>query len=364
MIILFSIEKVNTITYNKRKTIENFKCFVYNKNKRVDEMSKYGYSIGVDLGGTNTAVGLVRLDTKEMTRHISIKTNAPRSCESISRDILELSEKLCRQEGISLSELLWIGVAAPGTVKDGVVYESFNLSWENVEFGKILSDITKRPTYVANDANAVAYAEAICGSGVGAKSLVALTIGTGVGGGIVFEGKIHEGMNGFAAEIGHTVLVPGGKPCPCGRLGCLEAYCSVTALVKETKRVMKEHPESSMHRLALENRGRVSGKTAFLAMKEGDAAGKAVVDGFISNLALGISNVINILQPDVVCIGGGLSREGDSLMIPLSRLVKDGTFGREGHRTRVVAATFKNDAGIIGAALLGLQGSDGKSCIR
>ena len=313
------------------------------------------YRIGVDLGGTNIAVGLVRLDTKSIARQFSVKTNAPRSCESISEDIAEVSRKLCSQEGIKLSDVEWIGIATPGIVKDDVVLAAFNLGWTNAEFGRILSDITKRPTYVANDANAAAYAEAIWGSGQGSRSLIAFTLGTGVGGGIVIDGKIWEGMNGFAAEMGHTILVPGGRSCACGKRGCIEAYCSATALIRETKRMMKLYPESIMWRDVDGDVERVSGKTAFRAKDEGDRCAELVINEFIDSLAIGIENAINMFQPDVVCVGGGISREGENLMAPLRERVLHGTFGIEGMRTKLVAASFRNDAGIIGAALLGLQ---------
>lgn len=318
-------------------------------------MSKIRYCIGVDLGGTNIAVGLVRLDTKSIVRQFSFKTNAPRSCESISGDIADVSRKLCYKEGIRLSDVEWIGIATPGIVKDGIVVTAFNLYWTNAELKKILSDVTKRPTYVANDANAAAYAEAVCGSGRGAKSLVAFTLGTGVGGGIVIDGKIWEGINGFAAEMGHTVLVAGGRSCVCGKRGCLEAYCSATALVKETKRIMGLYPESLMWREVDGDLERVRGRTAFKAMEAGDKYAKLVIDGFIDSLAVAVENVINIFQPDVVCIGGGISREGETVLAPLRERVFHKTFGIDGVRTRLVAAEFRNDAGIIGAALLGLQ---------
>ena len=318
-------------------------------------MSKTRYCIGVDLGGTNIAVGLVRLDTKSIARQFSVKTNAPRPCESISRDIADVSERLCKQEGITLSDVEWIGIATPGIVTDDVVLSAFNLGWTNAEFGKILSDITKRPTYVANDANAAAYAEAIWGSGQGSKSLIAFTLGTGVGGGIVVDGKIWEGMNGFAAEMGHTVLVPGGRSCACGKRGCIEAYCSASALIRETKRMMKLYPESIMWKLVDGDIDRVNGKTAFSGKEAGDKCAEIVINEFIDSLAIGVENAINIFQPDVVCIGGGISREGENLLAPLRERVTHGTFGLEDKRTKLVAANFRNDAGIIGAALLGLQ---------
>lgn len=313
------------------------------------------YCIGVDLGGTNIAVGLVNLSTRGIVKQMSIKTNAPRSCEAISADIAEICRKLCGMQGITMSDLLWVGVATPGIVKGEVVVAAFNLGWENVNFGKILREATGRPTYVANDANAAAYAEALWGSGAGSDSLVTFTLGTGVGGGIVFDGKIWEGKNGFAAEMGHMVIDPQGRACPCGKRGCLEAYCSATALIRETKRIMKLYPESKMWDEVGGDVECASGKTAFRAAERGDATAKLVLGDFVGYLALGVANIINVFQPDVVCIGGGISREGENLLAPLRDIVLHNSFGTETSRTKVVAATFRNDAGIIGAAVLGLQ---------
>ena len=318
-------------------------------------MKKFKYCIGVDLGGTNIAVGIVNLEDKNIVKQHSIKTNAPRECEAIARDIVDVCNMLCSKEGIVFDDLAWIGVATPGIVKDDVVISAFNLGWNNAQLGGIIRELTGRPAYIANDANAAAYAEAVWGAGAGKNSLVAFTIGTGVGGGIVFNGKIWEGTNGFAAELGHVILEPNGRLCACGKRGCIEAYCSATALIRDTKSMMEKHPESLMWSSVGGDISRVSGKTAFDCMKRGDKAATRVVDVFIDNLAYGVSNIINIFQPDVVCIGGGISREGDALLGPLRERVEKKSFSTEHKKTEVVAATFKNDAGIIGAALLGLQ---------
>lgn len=318
-------------------------------------MLQKNYCIGVDLGGTNIAVGLVDLSARKIVRQMSVKTNAPRSCQAISKDIASVCRTLCGQEKIKLSDVRWIGAVTPGIVKSGVVVSAVNLGWKNADFRTILATETQRPTYIANDANGAAYAEALWGSGEGASSLVAITIGTGVGGGIVFDGQMWEGINGFAAEMGHMVIDANGRACGCGKRGCIEAYCSATALVRETKRYMTLYPESRMWKLCDGSLDRVSGKTAFLAMAQGDRAATLVVDQFIDYLAIGVSNVINIFQPDVVCIGGGISREGEVLMAPLREKVLHTSFGTDNSRTKLVAATFKNDAGILGAALLGLQ---------
>ena len=318
------------------------------------------YCIGVDLGGTNIAVGIVDLNSKKIVRKKSIKTKAPRSCMDICLDINALCRDLCRMQGIEMNDVKWIGAITPGIVKDGTVVFAANLGWRNVNFRKLLATVTRRHTFVANDANGVAYAEALWGAGEGASSLVAITIGTGVGGGIVFDNTIWEGVNGFAAEIGHIPISTDGRSCACGFSGCLESYCSVIALVKETKRIMGLYPQSLMWKLCSGDVEKVNGKTAFLAASKRDVAAKIVVNSFIDYLAVGVSSVINILQPEVVCIGGGISREGDNILIPLRRRVEHSTFGTEGARTKIVKAVFENDAGIFGAALLGLQGGNSK----
>ncbi len=323
-------------------------------------MSKKNYCIGVDLGGTNIAVGLVDLDSRKIVRQTSAKTNAPRSCEAICADIATLCRSLCSAEKIKMTDILWVGAITPGIVKDGVVASAVNLGWKNANFTKILASAVRRPVYVANDANGAAYAEAMWGAGEGARSLVALTIGTGVGGGIVFDGVMWEGVNGFAAELGHITVDVGGIPCGCGKRGCLESYCSATALVRETKRIMKLYPESEMWKLCGGDIERVSGKTVFLAKAQGDRAAQLVFDDFVEYLAIGVSSIINILQPEVFCIGGGISREGETLLAPLRERVMHESFGVESSRTKLVAATFKNDAGILGAALLGLQKENSK----
>ncbi len=312
------------------------------------------YCIGVDLGGTNIAVGIVDLKSKKIVRKASIKTNAPRSCESISQDIVKLCNDLCRAEGLSLSDMKWIGVATPGIVKNGVVVMASNLGWNNADFAGIMKKLTGKTTFVANDANAAAYAEAIWGVGKDANSLIAVTLGTGVGGGIVIDGKIWEGKNGFAAELGHMIIETDGRYCSCGKTGCFEAYCSATALVADTRRVMRLYPDSIMWKMCDGDLARVNGIIPFKAAERGDAAAKEVIASFIKYLAVGVSNVVNIFQPDVVCIGGGISGEGDKLMNPLREQLRRISFGTEASRCHVEVAKYMNDAGIIGSAILGL----------
>ena len=313
------------------------------------------YCIGVDLGGTNIAVGLIDLDGKVILHKKSVKTRAPRPCEEISTDIKDVCLELCDMEGIAISNVEWIGIATPGIVRNGVVIDAFNLGWTNEKFGEIVSRLTGRPTFVANDANAAAYAEAKWGCGVGEDSLIAVTLGTGIGGGIILDGKIWEGFNGFAAELGHMVIDVNGRQCTCGLRGCLEAYCSATALVHETKRMMRLYPDSLLWEVTGGDLSKVDGRTAFTALAQGDSAAHHVIHDFVNYLAIGIANIINIFQPSVVCVGGGISGQGEDLMRPLRERLKYTSFGTKDMRTRVEAAVFRNDAGIIGAGLLGIM---------
>lgn len=316
------------------------------------------YSIGVDLGGTAVKVGIVDIDEQRIICSGSFPTRAPRPAEEISADILNLAKDLCASSGCSFEGALWIGVATAGIVKNGTVLAATNLKWFNVPLAMLLSRMSGKPVYLANDANAAAYAEALSGVGVGKSTLVAITLGTGVGGGIVINGKIFDGFNGFAAEMGHMVINSEGRECGCGKRGCLEAYCSATALAKEARRVMGLYPDSLMWKLCDNDLSKVTAKTPFDAKEEGDFAAVSVVSDFIENLATGVSNIINMFQPSVLCIGGGISAQGDKLMDPLRDMVSRMSFGLNSGRCKVVVAKYKNDAGIIGASLLGLQEKD------
>ena len=257
------------------------------------------YCIGVDLGGTSVKIGFVNIDNAEILASGSIPTNAPREASAIATDIVRFTKKLADESGYAMENALWMGVATAGIVKNGTVLAATNLGWNNVPLSMLLSRMTGLQVYLANDANAAAYAEALFGVGEGKSTLVALTLGTGVGGGIVINGKIFDGFNGFAAEMGHMIINYEGRECGCGKRGCLEAYASATALVKECKRIMNLYPDSKMWELVSGDIGAVTAKTPFDAAKEGDYAANAVINDFIDNLANGISNVINIFQPSV-----------------------------------------------------------------
>lgn len=307
------------------------------------------YRIGVDLGGTNIVAGLVN-EFHKILHKISIKTNVPRPAEEIGRDIGNLCYQLCRDTGIPFENVEQIGIGSPGTICNGIVRIAENLGFVNVPLAEIVADFTHKNVTLINDGNAAAYGEMIAGCGKGCHSLVAITLGTGVGGGIIVDGKILEGFNGAAGEIGHIIVKSGGNLCVCGCHGCLEAYCSATALIKATREAMCAHPESVLNRL-VSSPDQVNGKTAFDGMRAGDSMSVAIVNTFINTLADGVASLIQLFQPETICIGGGISYEGDTLLIPLRKrvyeLVYPGVFYE---KTKIKIAELGNDAGIIGAA--------------
>ena len=318
------------------------------------------YTVGIDLGGTNIAAGICDSDLK-IVKKGSVPTKADRAPELIVKDMAKLVEDLAKEAGISLSEIEYIGIAAPGSVNpdNGIIEYSNNIKMENFpirESFKNYLDIGE--VYVANDANAAALGEALAGSAKGADVAVMITLGTGVGGGVIIGGKIFcGGANYCGAELGHSVIVSGGRQCTCGRRGCWEAYSSATALAAMTKEKAVELKLKGISSLMLaEERedGSYSARTAFNAMKQGDPYAKEVTDQYIHYLAEGITNIVNIFQPNILCIGGGVCNEKEHLTTPLNEIINCDQYTRlSKNKTQVVIATLGNDAGIIGAASLG-----------
>lgn len=314
------------------------------------------YYIGIDLGGTNIAAGVVN-ENNEIVAKTSVKTGSNRPLNLIVDDMANTAKAAAESIGLTLDEIEWVGVGAPGTTNKatGIIEYSNNLDWYNVPLVSMLEERTGKKVYIENDANAAAYGEYVAGAAKNADSSVMVTLGTGVGGGVVLNNKIYTGFNFAGAELGHSVIVVDGRPCTCGRKGCLEAYASATGLINTTKECMEENKDSVMWELVENDLSKVSGRTAFDAMRKGDEAGKQVVDAYIKYLACGITNIINTFQPDILCIGGGICHEGDTLMVPLKEIVKREVYSRNSeHNTEIVAASLGNDAGIIGAALLGM----------
>ena len=318
------------------------------------------YTIGVDLGGTNIAVGICD-DSLKIIDKASVPTGADREGELIVKDMANLAGELLKKNNISLDEVEYAGIATPGTAnsKTGIVEYSNNLPFLNFPIAELFKKyLPVKRVLIANDANAAALAEALAGSAKGTDSSVMITLGTGVGGGIVINGKIYAGgVNCAGAELGHTVIVAGGRQCSCGRRGCWEAYSSATGLTNMTKEKMTELKIKGIPSLLFdesEKEGKTSARTAFNAMRGGDVYGKMLVDEYIAYLAEGITNIINIFQPEVLSIGGGVCNEKEYLTKPLIEIVEREQYTRtNAHKTKIVTAILGNDAGIIGAAGLG-----------
>ncbi|MBQ6932368.1 MAG: ROK family protein [Clostridia bacterium] len=313
------------------------------------------YRIGVDLGGTNIAVGVVDKNFNIIGRG-KMKTNAPRPAKAIFDDIATAIRMAVSDAEITLDEVKSIGIGTPGSVNkaEGIIDFANNLDFDHVPAKELLSEnLGTDKIYIDNDANCAALGEALAGAGKGKDSFVAITLGTGVGSGIVIDGKLVVGCNYAAGEMGHMVIAMDGEQCNCGRRGCWERYASATALIAQTKDAMKKNVDSIMWELVDDNIAKVSGRTAFDAMRKGDAAGKQVVDNYIRYIAVGLVNVINALQPDMICIGGGISHEKDNLLIPLRKHINRGRYSiYSSKQTEICCATLGNDAGIIGAAML------------
>ena len=293
--------------------------------------------IGIDIGGTDTKIGLVDVHQK-LIDSVCIPTAAERPAEEVIRTVGETALALLEKNGIAMDQCVGAGIGVPGTVdrKNGVVRYSNNIRWEEVPLAKEMGDYLPIPVEIANDADCAALGEAVAGAGKDRSDVVMLTLGTGVGGGIILNGEIYEGRGIGGSELGHMVIVENGEPCTCGRRGCLEAYASATALKRDARRVSGKDLDP---------------EEIFALAEQGDAVMKAVVDAYIRRLGLGIVNIVNIFRPQLVLLGGGISRQGETLLAPLREIVKKECFGGEkGDVPEIEAAVLGNDAGMIGAA--------------
>lgn len=311
------------------------------------------YYIGIDLGGTNIVAAVVN-EASKIKSKLSCNTNLPRKPELVADDMAKLARKAAEQADIPMDAVDKIGIGCPGIInqKSGMIEYSCNFHYHNVPMAQMMKNRLHKEVYMENDANAAAVGEFVSGAGVGTDSMVAVTLGTGIGGGIILNHKVYSGFNYAGGELGHTVIQRNGRPCNCGRKGCFEAYASATGLVKTTEEMMAKHPQSKMWDIS-QLAGKVSGRTAFDGMRAGDEAAKQTVDLFINDLACGIINIINTFQPELICIGGGISKEGKTLTDPLQAIIDKEDYARNsGRRCNVVAAKLGNDAGLIGAAMI------------
>ncbi len=316
------------------------------------------YRIGVDLGGTNIAAGLVN-ENFEIVCKKSIPTTVDKGADRVVEDMAKVCTMLCEDFGISIGDVVSVGIASPGIANHdtGIVEYANNLPFKNFPIAALLSEkLGGAKVFIENDANAAALGEAVAGAAKGAKNSIMITLGTGVGGGIILDGQVYSGFNYAGAELGHIVIEHGGRPCSCGRRGCWEAYSSATALCNMTKEKLDECAKTGRETLMAKfaEGGKVTGRTAFDAMRAGDAAGKEVVDKYLSYLVTGLVNIVNIFQPEVISLGGGVSNEGQSLIDALLPGIRAEQYGNGVvASTDIRIAKLKNDAGIVGAAMLG-----------
>ena len=313
------------------------------------------YRVGVDLGGTNIVSAVIDENYNIISKS-RVKTNAPRPAEDIFDDIAKTIKDAIAAANLTMNDILSIGIGTPGSVNKatGVIEFSNNLKFDKVPAIGMLKEKTGcDKIYFDNDANCAALGEAVAGVGKGVKNFIAITLGTGVGSGIVVNGKLVVGLNYAAGEMGHNVIVYNGKPCNCGRNGCWEAYASATALIAQTKSAMLEHPYSKMWDMTDGSLGNVNGRTAFDAMRAGDETASKVVENYIGYLACGITNIVNTFQPDILCVGGGIGNEGENLLVPVRKILENQRYSIHAEKqTKLCSAILGNDAGIIGAALL------------
>ena len=307
------------------------------------------YRIGIDLGGTNIAVGVVN-ENYEIVAHHSVPTGASRPAEEVIRDMGDAVEAVLVKAGVSIDQCESMGIGSPGNCDSerGVVARAYTLGWFDVPVCAMLQERFGIPVRLSNDANCAALAETVAGAAVGCENMVLITLGTGVGGGIIIDGKIYAGMRSAGAELGHMLLVLDGEPCTCGRKGCWETYASATALIRQAKKAAADHPES-----LLAQAEEITGLAVFQAADKGDAVAQAVIDQYCVYVAAGFTDLVNSLAPEMILLGGGISRQGERILAPMREYVMNNCFGQKDGAIPVIkAAALGNEAGIIGAAAL------------
>ncbi len=309
------------------------------------------YKIGVDLGGTNIAAGIVD-ESGKIVLQGSTPTLAGRPFEEIIRDMGTLVNDLIAKMGITAKDVESIGIGSPGAVKNGMVVFTNNLGWRNVPLCKELQKYIDVPVYADNDANVAALAEHTCGACKGHLNSVTVTLGTGIGGGIVVNGKLYGGSHGVGAEIGHMSIVADGLECSCGGRGCWEKYGSATALIREGRLGMARDSQSLINTLAQGDESKVTAKVVIDAAKAGDKTASEIFDQYIKYITVGLINIVNIFDPDVIAIGGGVAAAGDFLMDALKECYEANIFYKDIDHAKLVFAEMGNAAGIVGAAML------------
>lgn len=315
------------------------------------------YYIGIDVGGMSIKAGVADINGNVLHK-TTIVTRGNYDAEyTISNDIHKLIVKLLDEANIPEEKIAAVGIGQAGSIDSerGIINYWNNIPMKNVHVVEELKKWHKMPVFIDNDANVAALGECVFGAAKGLRNVMLVTLGTGVGSGIIIDGKIYRGEYGAGAEAGHMRIVMNGEPCTCGGRGCWEAYASVSALIRQTKAAMEKHPESMMCSFAAEM-GEVNGITSFKAARVGDKAALEVVARYIEYVGTGLVSLQNIFRPQIFLIGGGISKEGEFLTDPLEKFVQDGMFDKEtGDPVKIRPAALHNDAGILGAAALAIE---------
>lgn len=313
------------------------------------------YNIGIDLGGTNIAAAVVDGNGKIICK-ASTPTRVEQGFQAIVKSMADLSRNLIEEAGLKPKDINSVGIGSPGTIdqEKGEIVHAYNLGFNHSPIREEFIKHLGLPVYIGNDANVAAYGEFVYGAGNGKyKDLVAVTLGTGLGAGIVLNGKLVCGSFNGGAELGHVVLVVDGEQCNCGRKGCWEKYSSATALIEQAKKAAEKNPSSLLNQLVENDLSKMNAKIPFDAAQQGDRVAQDVIYEYTRLLAIGVGNIINMIQPEIIVIGGGVSAQGDNLLLPLVEMVKKEVFGGGDYlNTKIMIAELGNDAGIIGAAEL------------
>ncbi len=313
------------------------------------------YSIGVDLGGTNISAGLTDENGRILLKK-SIPTKRERNYDEIIKDMAELCIHIAEEYGINIDDAESVGVGSPGMTdsENAVILYSNNLNFRNVDLRSEMRKYLSLPVFLDNDANCAAFGESICGATAGYKNSVTVTLGTGIGGGVIIDNRIYSGSFFGGGEIGHIVIKSGGEKCSCGRHGCWEAYASATALIRDARNAAEKNKDSMLFKAVGGNIELIDAKLPFDTAKNGDETAVFVIEQYIRYLAEGLTNIINIFQPDAVAVGGGICAQGDYLLTPLIKLIERDVYGGV-LKTKIIKAMLGNDAGIVGAAMLGIR---------
>ena len=308
------------------------------------------YYLGIDLGGTKIAAGVID-EAYGLISRAEVPTRAALGAETVVTDMAACVREALAMAGKSLADCAGAGIGSPGLcdTANGSVRNAHNLGWYGVPVCEMLSKELGIPVKVDNDANCAALGEVVAGSAKGSRSALMVTLGTGVGGGIIIGGEIYSGWQSLGGEIGHMCIVMDGEPCSCGEKGCWEAYAASSALVRQAEKAASGHPES----LLAADAGRLNGKKIFAAVSGGDAVAKAVVERYCTYVAVGIVNLVNAIYPETIIIGGGISAVGETILSPIREYIGEHFFASKKElMPALVQAKLGNDAGIIGAAAL------------